>query len=51
MFCLVVIGWPYGFELDLDAQGVPKQTHFQDAAGATVHWFNHYLPATLVPID
>ena len=26
----------------------PKKTHFQNAAGATVHWLNHHLPAPLV---
>ena len=31
-------------------QGVPK-THFQIAAGATVHWLNHHLPAPLVSRD
>ena len=23
-------------------QGVPKRTHFQNAAGAAVHWLNHH---------
>ena len=29
-------------------QGVRKRTDFQNAAGATVHWLNHHLPAPLV---
>jgi len=32
-------------------QGVPKKMHFQNAAGATVHWLNHHLPAPLVSRD
>ena len=28
-----------------------KKTHFQNAAGATVHWLNHHLPAPLVSGD
>ena len=32
-----------------ELQGVLKKTHFQNAAGATVHWLNHHLPAPLVP--
>ena len=35
------------FEISRFVQGVPK-THFQNAAGATVHWLNHHLPAPLV---
>ena len=31
--------------------GCPKKTHFQNAAGATVQWLNHHLPAPLVPGD
>ena len=31
-------------------QGVPKK-HFQNAAGATVHWLNHHLLAPLVSGD
>ena len=31
--------------------GCPKKTHFQNAAGATVHWLNHHLPAPLVSGD
>ena len=32
-------------------KGIPKKTHFQNAAGATVHWLNHHLPAPLVSGD
>ena len=28
-----------------------QKTHFQNAAGATVHWLNHHLPATLMSGD
>ena len=31
--------------------GCPKKTHFQNAAGATVHWLNHDLTAPLVSGD
>ena len=34
---------------DWGTTGCPKKTHFQNAAGATVHWLNHHLPAPLVP--
>ena len=37
--------------LNLSVQGVPKKKHFQNAAGATVHWLNHHLPAPLVSRD
>ena len=30
---------------------VSQKTHFQNAAGATVHWLNHHLPAPLVSGD
>ena len=30
---------------------VSKKTHFQNNAGATVHWLNHHLPAPLVSGD
>ena len=39
------------FRIFLNVQGVPKKTHFQNAAGATVHWLNHHLPAPLVSGD
>ena len=32
-------------------QGILKKTHFQNAAGATVHWLNHHLLAPLVSED
>ena len=31
-----------------EVQGVPKKTLLQNAAGATVHWLNHHLPAPYV---
>ena len=30
---------------------VSQKTHFQNAAGATVHWLNHNLPVPLVSGD